>query len=125
MPRRKKQKLPFDKRGGVIVLPRRVLESSNYQKLTPQSKVLITLLQLHWRNDKSVDYGVREAAKKIPCSEKTASKSFHQLEELGFVTCVEYALFNSRTQSRSRSWRLEWLPFENKPPNNLWEKMSN
>ena len=125
MGRRKKHTLPFDNRGNALVVRTHLLKSNTYLSLSPQAKVLMMLLQVHWRNDKLVDYGVREAAKKIPCSEKTASKAFNQLQEQGFITCMELAFFSSRTESKSRTWRLEWLPFNDNPPANLWEKWTN
>tara|TARA_R110002050_G_scaffold57423_5_gene129253 strand:+ start:174382 stop:174765 length:384 start_codon:yes stop_codon:yes gene_type:complete len=125
MPRKKKQTLPFDNRGGVLVQRTHLLKSDVYLSLSPQAKVLMTLLQIQWRNDKPVDYGIREAREKIPCSDKTASKAFNQLQERGFIACVEESFFSSRTQSRTRSWRLEWLPFNDRPPTNTWEKLAN
>lgn len=120
---RKQPKQPFDNRGGVTVTSIFMLKSEAYLSLIPQAKVLMVLLHLHWRPYKPVDYGVREAADKIPCDPKTASKAFKQLEERGFISCVEQSLFSSRTQSKSRSWRLEWLPFNDCKPRNTWEKL--
>lgn len=125
MTRKKRNNLPFDSRGGVIVLPLRMLTSPTYQNLTPHAKQLMVLLQIHWRNDKLVDYGIREAVDKIPCSDKTASKAFKQLQDMSFITCINESFFSSRTQSKARGWRLEWLPFNNNPPLNTWEKLVN
>jgi hypothetical protein len=125
MTRKKKHQLPFDSRGGVVVMPLRMITSPTYQTLTPQAKHLMVLLQVHWRNDKPVDYGIREAMDKIPCSDKTASKSFKLLQERGFITCVNESFFSSRTQSKARGWRLEWMPFNNKSPTNTWELLAN
>ena len=118
----KRTKLPFDTRGGRIVICRMLLDSNNYQTLSVYSRSLMTLLQVHWRNDKFVDYGVREAETRLGCSRKTAMKAFDQLQERGFVICTEQSLFSSRTQSKSRSWRLTWLPFNSDSPTNEWEK---
>jgi len=118
----KKHNLPFDKVGGTLVLNRRLLTSNAFTELKPTDKVLITLLQLHWRNDKPVSYGVREAAKKIPCSINTAGKSFSKLQEHGFIECVEQSQFSSRLGSRARDWRLTWLPYLDQPPTNEWEQ---
>lgn len=115
------KKPKFDKRGQAIVFKTNMLKSHQYLSLTAQAKVLMVLLQICWRADKAIDYGVREAAEKIPCSIKTASKAFKQLEERGFVTMIEYSMFSSRTQSKARSWRLEWMPFMDFPPKNTWE----
>jgi len=82
-------------------------------------------MQEHWRNDKPVSYGVREAAEKISCDVKTARKAFVMLREQGFITCVDESLFNSRTGSKARNWRLTWMPYMDKSPTNDWEKLSN
>ena len=120
-----KKPLPFDKRGGVVTIRRPLLESENYLTLRPQEKVLMTLLQIHWRNEKPVDYGIEEAAKKIPCDRRIAMRAFKALEERGFISLVDESIFNSRTQSKSRSWRLNWLPFNDQPPSNKWELWKN
>jgi hypothetical protein len=117
----KRKSLPFDKRGSRVVMSTHLLKSPAYLSLSAQAKVLMTLMQIHWRNDELVDYGTREAAEKIPCDKKTAMKAFDQLQEQGFITLMEHALFNSRTQSRSRRWRLNWLPFNDQKPTNEWE----
>jgi len=119
--KRSKRKLPFDSRGGVVILSLKMIKSPSYQTLTPPAKVLMTLLQVHWRNDSLVDYGIREAAEKIPCDRKTVTKAFNQLQERGFITCIEPSFFSSRTQSKARGWRLEWLPFNDRKPTNTWE----
>ena len=121
MGRKKKHQIPFDNRGGTVVTPRRLYDSRNYLTLTAQAKALMPLLHIHWRNDKYVDYGIREASDKIPCDRRTATKAFNALEERGFITMIDYALFNSRTGSKSRTWQLEWLPFNDRPPTNKWE----
>jgi hypothetical protein len=123
---RKKQSLPFDKQqGGVIAIQRRLLESVAYLTLSPQAKALITLLQVHWRNDKPVAYGVREAMAKIPCSKLKARETFTELSEKGFIEMIDEAWFDSRTGSKSRTWRLTWLPWYGKAPTNEWEKNSS
>lgn len=121
---RKRFKLPLDKRGGVLVTSKFLLKSEQYLSLMPQAKVLMMLLQMHWRSDKFVDYGIREAAKKIPCDPKTATKAFNQLQSYGFITCIEQSIFSSRTFSKSRTWRLEWMPFNDQKPQNKWEKFN-
>lgn len=118
----KRFKQPFDKRGRALVTSTYLIKSEPYLSLMPQAKVLMMLLQLHWRADKLVDYGIREAAEKIPCDPKTASKAFKQLQELGFIKCIDQSIFSSRTMSKSRTWRLEWLPFNDQPPRNTWDK---
>ena len=119
---RKKSSLPFDKRGGILVINRRLLNSEAYATLKPAPKVFMLLLHEQWRNEKPVSYGVREAAKKIHCNVNTAAKSFKALEDAGFIQCVEQSNFNSKLGSKARDWRLTWLPYMNKEPSNEWDK---
>lgn len=125
MGRKKKHHLPFDNREGVAVCSRFMLKSPHYLGLSAQAKALMLLMQVHWSNTRPVDFGVREAAKKIPCTEKTAGKMFKQLEAAGFITCVEHSMFISRGGSRTRGWRLEWMPFEDRKPKHSWEKLNS
>ena len=126
MAAKKKHALPFDKQqGGVIAIQRRLLESVNYLSLSAQAKALITLLQVHWRNDKPVAYGVREAIEKIPCSKLKARETFTELQQAGFIEMVDESWFDSRSGSKSRTWRLTWLPWQGKSPTNCWEKNSS
>ena len=122
MTRSKKQALPFDKCGGVLVIQRKLIESNAYQVLTVHAKALIPALQVHWRNDVPVAYGIREAMRTIPCAFNTARKAFEQLEQMGFIVKVDESVFNSRTGSKARTWRLTWLPFEWREPTNDWKK---
>jgi hypothetical protein len=125
MAKRKKSFLPFDKVGGVVAMGRRMLESSAYEQLSAQAKVLLLLIQIHWRNDRPVAYGVSEAMKKIPCAKLTARNAFKELEAAGFIVMVDESLFCSRQQSKSRTWRLTTMPYHTKPPTNDWEKKSD
>ncbi len=120
--KKKANSQPFDTRGGRIVTQRILLDSKAYLSLSAQAKVLLILLHVHWRPDKPVDYGVREAKKKVPCAKGTATKAFKELEEAGFIVLVDESLFSSRTQSKSRTWRLTWLPYKNAYPTNDWDK---
>lgn len=119
----KKNSMPFDKRGGVVAIPRRLLSSPAYLGLTAQAKVLLLLMQRHWTPSKPVDFGVRQAQQEIPCSRTLALRVFDELLEAGFIVMVDESLFSSRTQSKTRTWRLTWLPcWRNRPPTNDWEK---
>ena len=119
---KKKDSLPFDKRGGVIVLSRHLLNSAAYASLTPVQKVLMQLLHEQWRPDRDVAYSVREAAQKISCSVNTACLAFQCLMNKGFIVCTGLSEFNSQLGSKAREWRLTWMPFNSKPPTNDWEK---
>jgi len=122
---KKKNRLPFDSRGGIVAIQRRLITSRAYLNLSAQAKALIALLHIHWRNDIPVGYGIREAAEKIPCARKTAMDAFQQLQRSGFIVMVDESLFISRTNSKARTWRLTWLPFNGRPPSNDWEKTNN
>ena len=123
MTKRKRDPLPFDKRGGVVMLMVRMITSASYEGLSTPAKALVPFLQLHWRNDKPVDYGVREAQRRLKCSKATAIAVFHELQSAGFIELIDESLFSSRTQSKARTWRLTWLPYDGKPPTNDWEKI--
>lgn len=126
MAKAKKQKLPFDKRGGVLVLSAHLLTSPEYLALTANAKALIPQMQIHWRLEKPVDFGVREAAEKLGCSKDTASRVFKELAGAGFIKEAGESLFDSRYGSKTRSWYLTWMPYGTPdnpmPPTNDWEK---
>lgn len=119
---KKKKSLPFDGRGGTVVIQRRLLESGAYLGLSAQAKALLHLLHVHWRNDRAVGFGVREAEQKIPCSRKLAMRAFAELQDAGFIVMVDESLFCSRVHSKTRTWRLTWLPWSYLAPTNQWEK---
>lgn len=121
---KKKKGLPFDREGGTVVIQRRLLSSDAYLGLSAQAKVLIHLLHSHWRPDRAIGFGLREAGEKIPCSRKTAIRVFKELQEAGFIVMEDESLFCSRAQSKTRTWRLTWLPWNSQPPTNQWEKKS-
>jgi len=115
-------KLKYDNRGGVMVVSRAMRESYSYESMSPTAKVLMDLLQMQWRNDRPIAYGVREAGQKIGCKPETAGKAFKVLQDRGFIVCETESLFNSRTGSKAREWRLTWMPFDYRNPTHDWEK---
>lgn len=124
MAKRKRNPLPFDKRGGLVVLLVRMMNSPAFEGLSTPTKALVPFMQIHWRNDKAVDYGVRETMHKLKCSKATAMRAFRELQEAGFIELIDESLFSSRTQSKARTWRLTWMPFDGKPPTHDWEKIN-
>jgi len=119
---KKKPKLGYDRRGNVMVVSIEMRKAYVYESMPATAKVLMDLLQIHWRNERPVAYGVREAAEKIGCTRNTACKAFKTLEERGFIACLNQSLFNSQTGSKTREWRLTWMPFDYKNPTHEWEK---
>ena len=119
---KKKPRLGYDQRGGVMAVSREMRESTVYESMPSTAKVLMDLLHMQWRNEKPVAYGVREAAQKIGCTKDTAAKAFKVLLDRGFIVCFEQSSFNSKTGSKTRDWRLTWMPFDYKNPTHNWEK---
>lgn len=119
----KHSKMPFDSVGGVVRMQRRLLTSERFIKLSAQAKALLFLLQRHWTPNGPVGFGVRQAEAEIPCSRATAMKVFKELQEAGFIVLIDDSVFCSRTSSRTRTWRLTWMPcWRNRAPTNDWEK---
>lgn len=120
---RKKSSLPFDGRGGRVVIQKRLLGSEAYLGLSAQAKVLVHLLHREWSVKGPVAFGVRQAEREIPCSRALAMRAFHELQEAGFIVMVDESRFCSRTQSKTRTWRLTWVPcWRHREPTNDWEK---
>lgn len=119
----KRSSLPFEQRGGVVAIQRRMLSSPSYLGLSAQAKVLMTLMQRHWTPAGPVGFGVRQAQAEIPCSRTIALRVFEELAGAGFIVMVDESLFCSRAQSKTRTWRLTWLPCWNRrAPTNDWER---
>ncbi|HIO30261.1 hypothetical protein [Marinobacter salarius] len=119
-----KNPLPFDRVGGVVAIQRRLLASPAYLGLTPYAKALITLMQRHWSARDPVGFGVRQAEREIPCSRLIAMRTFKELQAKGFIVLVDESLFCSRAQSKTRTWRLTWMPcWRNRAPSNDWENI--
>lgn len=118
----KKSRLPFDKAGGVQAIQRRLIRSQQYLALSAQAKALVHLMHSYWTPSGPVGFGVRQAEEEIPCSRKIARRAFDDLVEAGFIVLVDESLFCSRAQSKTRTWRLTWMPWNNQFPTNDWEK---
>ena len=119
---KKKNALPFDKEGGTVTVQRPLYDHQAWLTLISPAKTLIALMQLHWRNDKPVAYGIREAMEKIPCAKGTARRAFKQLEEHGFIEMIDESIFDTRSGSKTRTWRLTWMPYNYRFPSNDWKK---
>jgi hypothetical protein len=119
----KKSRLPYDKEGGVQVISRRLMRSPEYLALTAQAKALMHLMHSFWTASGPIGFGVRQAEEEIPCSRKIAMRAFSELAEAGFIEMIDESLFCSRTQSKTRTWRLTWMPcWRNRAPTNDWDK---
>ncbi len=122
---RKGHKQPMDNRNGLLMVPITVIQSTNYQTMYPYAQRLMLLMQVHWRGDSPIAFGIREAAKLLNCNKRTAMKAFKELQERGFILMIDESMFNSRTQSRARTWHLTWMPHNWHEPTREWEKWTN
>jgi hypothetical protein len=108
----------FKEQGGVIVLPLKMINSLAFQNLSAKSVKLLMLMQVHWREDKAIDYGISQTTLSIKCSRSTASALLNELIELGFVAIVDEADFYA---NKARSWRLTYKPYLNREPTHDWK----
>ncbi len=112
----------FDKRGNqAITINKRMMRSRNYLTLSLAARSLMVLMHTHWQPNKYTDYGIREAAKNLGCSTRTAMRVFDELQARGFIVCMITSSFSSRTNSKARSWNLTWLPYIKGDPSHEWE----
>ncbi len=119
----KKSSLPYDKEGGIQAIQRRLVRSPEYLGLTAQAKAVIHLMHSFWTPSGPIGFGVRQAEQEIPCSRKLAMRAFVELTEAGFIVMVGESLFCSRAQSKTRTWRLTWMPcWRHRAPTNDWER---
>lgn len=116
------QNIRFDKRGDqAITINKRMMRSRNYLTLSPSARSLMIMMQMHWQPNKYTDYGIREAAENLGSSERTAMRVFDELQARGFIVCMIQSSFSSRTNSKTRSWNLTWLPYIKGDPSHEWE----
>lgn len=113
--------LPYDRRGGVVAIQRRLITADAYLGLSPQGKDLLHLMHVYWRPFEPAGYGVREAEHSIPCCRRIAMRAFRELQDSGFIVMIEESLFCSRAKSKTRTWRLTWMPWNYSDPTNEWE----
>ncbi len=125
MARSRKPKHPMDSGKGLLMFPITVIQSENYRTMYHYSQRLMLLMQVHWREDTPVAFGIREAMQSLNCNKRTAMKAFRELQKRGFIVKVDESYFNSRTQSRARTWRLTWMPHNWHEPTREWEKWTN
>jgi len=58
----------------------------------------------------------------LRCNNRTAIAAFDELQERRFIEMVDESFFCSRTESKSRTWRLTWMPFNHQFPTMEWEE---
>lgn len=116
-PRRPKNKVNATGRSETsrfVRLDHRILSSNAYRALTPNDRSLLTELAMmeNGQNNGSLYLSVRDAAARMGVVDLTAaSKSFDNLQTLGFIEMTEDAHFHVKAadKSRARCWRLTWL----------------
>lgn len=95
-------------------LDHRILRSAAYRSLSPNDRsLLVELISLdNGNNNGSLYLSVSDAAARMGVADlSAASKSFGNLQALGFITNTVPAKFRSggSGKSRARCWRLNWI----------------
>jgi hypothetical protein len=117
-----KRKARYTPPGGVLGVPRRVLRSPAYRDLTLPARCLMLELQDVWRpSEPDVHYSTRRAASALNAGMGTASRSFHELVEHGFIQRVAASDW---LNGKARTYRLTWLSHDGREPTNDWMKWS-
>jgi hypothetical protein len=118
MAQKYKAALKFKEKEGVLVQPILMIKSLAFQNLSAKSAKLLILMQVYWRKDKAIDYGITQVTLSMKCSRSTASALFIELKEYGFIALVDEADFYA---NKARSWRLTYRPFLNQEPTHDWK----
>lgn len=97
-----------------VRIDHRILSSNAYRSLNPNDRSLLTELAMieNGQNNGSLYLSVRDAAARMGVADLTAaSRSFDNLQILGFIEMTENAHFSIKAseKSRARCWRLTWL----------------
>ncbi|MFK5895002.1 MAG: hypothetical protein QM504_17430 [Pseudomonadota bacterium] len=113
MAKKKSYDFDFDDRGGVLRIPKRMVESESFTSLSSSAKALILCLHSHWSFYKPIDMGVRGAGKMLNCSKDVAGRALKELESNKFIVMHEPSNFihSSSLGNRPKSWILTWVPF--------------
>ena len=108
--------------GGVLGVPRRVIRSPAYRDLTLPARCLMLELQDVWRpSEPDVHYSARRAATALNVSKSTASTTFHELVDHGFINRVGASDW---LNGKARTYRLTWLSHDGREPTNEWMRWS-
>jgi len=104
--------------GGVLGIPRQVLRSPSYRAMATSARCLMLELQDVWKpSEPVVHYSARRAAEALNASLTTASRSFHELAEHGFIKRVGA---EDWMNGKARTYELTWLSNNGKEPSNDW-----
>jgi hypothetical protein len=87
-----------------------MLDSPAYLSLSaPARAVLVEIARVcDGSNNGRIGVSVRTAAKRCRLAKDTAARSFHELEDRGFIECVTVGAFSLKIRHASE-WRLTWL----------------
>lgn len=107
-------------------LPHAILLSEAYRSLDPVARALLTDLVMieNGRNNGSLWLSVGDATDRLGLSDdRPAMRGFDDLVDRGLIQMTKDAHFSVKAAetSRSRCWRLTWLPCNGKPATNEWE----
>jgi hypothetical protein len=90
-----------------VQLPHWILNSPAYGSLTPAARAVHVELIRRYRgsNNGSIALSARDAAKRCRINKDTASRTFQELIEKGFIVCASPGGF-SRKVPHAAEWRL-------------------
>ncbi len=100
-------------RGGdrFVKLEHWMLKSPAWRALPPAARALYVALAQRYNglNNGQISVSVREAARDVNIAKDTASKTFHQLEAIGFIRCHVCGSFNWKLR-HATTWILTEFP---------------
>jgi hypothetical protein len=107
----------YNHQGGFVAMPRIVLRSKAYNKLSCTARCLLLEFQNIHRphNNGYLSISVSNAEGLLGVSDKTARKYFKELEQFGFLDLIK---FHNYTNGKAREYRLTFQPFQGREPTN-------
>jgi hypothetical protein len=97
-----------DKAARYVRLPHWMLKSPAYRSLDGNARSIYTEMAMLYRgpgtNNGYISYSVREAATSLKIGKSTAARALAQLEERGFIVCMQKGAF--KASRHATEWRL-------------------
>ena len=98
----------YQRRGGVIALPREMLTSPQYRALSLAARALVVELQSIWKpGTKAVHLSARRAGELLGVSKDSGARALRELVKAQFLLVAEESDW---LNGRAREYRLTWQP---------------
>lgn len=93
-----------------------MLDQDAIKELSGNAFKLLVLLAMRYTgsNNGAISMSVREGAEEVGCCINTAAKSFHELEQAGFIRATQRGSFDWKKR-HATTWRLTWLDYGDEP----------